>query len=205
MPESAVKAQNPAKRAELSKKSNACIGSMKPSKQTPQQVVSDILAQAFTPKQIPITPLKVRQKRTAELILMGKDRKTIARELGIKGNYPLQNVSNRVMAKGVRQAIQDAMEPRKAILERILTKFVKQIEGKDVDALKSNATKVLELALREQAMLTDKTINENAEKLPDLSKIPREELEKAFLSHLELSSRGVDTQALVSVSHSKEA
>ena len=151
----------------------------------------DILDKAFDGK--PITPKVARRKIRAAMVVQGKTYEEIGKATGSKAKYMRQSVANSVHKPATQREIRNLISYNEDDLRRIVAKAAKRMEGK-LDSEKditSTDTRVLELAMREKAMLTDKTINENSEKLPDLAKVPKEDLEAALLKHMELSQRGV--------------
>jgi len=161
-----------------------------------QETTNKILDQAFD-RSKPLTPRRIKARKLVAAVLEpGATYKSVGEEIYPTAKYPAVTVYNCLKQPGPQEAMQEAFEPRKAQLERIAAKIVKKLEAKidstqDLDTLKQTTTRLLELQYKEQAMLAVRNISENSEKLPDLSKVPREQLEAALLKHLELSAIGV--------------
>ena len=108
-----------------------------------------------------ITPLKVRQRKLAQAVLAGnKTGADIGRELMPHVENPAQAVYNRLQDKGVQEAIRQEVEKTdydKRDIRRIISLVLQSAETNARDGkLTSSQAKVLEIASRTEAMLTDK-------------------------------------------------
>lgn len=107
-----------------------------------------------------LTPRRLRHKRLAEGVLAGKTLREIGEECYPNAAYPSQTVSNALTRPGPQAAIREAAEKTdydKSDIRRIISLVLQSAETNAREGkLTSSQAKVLEIASRTEAMLTDK-------------------------------------------------
>jgi hypothetical protein len=143
-----------------------------------------------------LTPRKVRQRRIAEGVLSGKTYREIGEELNPDAKYPSQTISNRLNDKGVQEAIREQVEKTdydKSDIRRIISLVLQSAESNAREGkLTSSQAKVLEIASRTEAMLTDKQeVNQSFVPIEGVKDMSTDQLVQELTQRLRADMTGV--------------
>jgi predicted transcriptional regulator len=146
-----------------------------------------------------LTPRKVRRQKIAQGVLQGKTYEAIADELGLTGEHRRNAVCNSVQRGEVQQEIREELEKsdyNKADIRRIISLVLQSAEENARSGkLTSSQAKVLEIASRTEAMLTDKQEVQSVVKSLDGAKeMSTDELLSALTDRLRAESTGVTSK-----------
>jgi hypothetical protein len=152
-----------------------------------------------------LTPRKLRHRKLAQAVLQGKSMREIGEEVYPNANNPAQTVYNCLAYPGPQAAIAEQMEKsdyNKADIRRIISLVLQSAETNAREGkLTSSQAKVLEIASRTEAMLTDKQeqTTRTLSRDIDTSKMSTEELTAALIERLRASAAGVETVTMAEV------
>jgi hypothetical protein len=143
-----------------------------------------------------ITPKKIRHQKLAQGVLAGKTLREIGEEVYPNAENPKQTVSNCLRYEGPQAAIREEMEKsdyNKADIRRIISLVLQSAEENARSGkLTSSQAKVLEIASRTEAMLTDKQeVASTVKSLDGAKDMSTDELLSALTDRLRAESTGV--------------
>lgn len=147
-----------------------------------------------------ITPKKVRHLKQARLVLQGKTYTEIAQETNPGVAYPRQTVSNSVHSQAGQAAIREIAETSDdydvAKLRRVVNRFVTHLSTSDIDKIKPQQVKVLDLAMQSERMLVQVQEQKQTilEKRMDFSSMTEGEIVSGLQARLKLSHAGIIPQ-----------
>jgi hypothetical protein len=114
----------------------------------------------------------LKQRKIASLMMEGKTGAEIAVAVGQESRFPRQSGAKLIKQKGVKVALASATSSYSP--ESLRAKLQEIIESPDSQAI---AVRAIELAMREKAMLTERTITETSISAEELSRRASEALQ----------------------------